>query len=129
MGMECTVAHHTTMKKHLLLFILFVTPVNTVIFATRGGCGTFLAVPLLLGVHMISFCFGSFFAENHLYLVAALGALVAASLISVIVALIAVALRKTGHLTSRRSLTILFVVTALVYMSLGLLNYPQGPCL
>ena len=117
------------MKKHVLLFILFVTPLNAIIFATRGGCGTFVAAPLLLGWHMMSFCLGGSYADNHLYLVAALASFTTACFVAAILGLIAVVLRKKGRLASPRSLTIVFVAVAVVYIGLGLLNYPQGPCL
>lgn len=117
------------MKKHILFFVLLVTPVNAVIFETRTGCGTFLAVPLLLGMQMISSCCGERFANNHLYVVAATGSFVGACLVAALLAVGAAVLRKKGRLTSARSLVVLFVVVGILYIALSFLNYPQGPCL
>jgi hypothetical protein len=117
------------MKNHLLLFILLVTPVNTVLLVTRGGCGTFVAAPLLLGWHITSSILGKSFADRHTFLVAASGAFVTACFVAAIVGVIATILRKKGRLASARSLAILFVLAGVVYIGLGLLNYPQWPCL
>jgi len=116
------------MKKNILLTMVIITLVNTVIFTTRGGCGMFLALPLLAGWSIVAVCFGHFFADNHVHLVTTVGAFVSACFLAVALAVIAAVGRKAGRFASRRSLTTLFIVGGLVYIALGLLNYPEGPC-
>jgi len=108
--------------------MVIVTLVNAVLFTTRGGCGMFLALPLLAGWSIVAVFFGHFFADNHAHIVTVLGAFVSACFLAAALAVIAAAGRKAGRFASRRSLTALFIVGGLVYIALGLLNYPEGPC-
>jgi hypothetical protein len=117
------------MKKYLIIFVLMVTPINAVIFTRRTGCGTFMAVPLLVGLQIVSSCCGERFADNHPYITAAAGSFVGACFVAALLTVIAAVLRKRGWLTSPFGLAVLFVVVAILYVALGFLNYPQGPCL
>jgi hypothetical protein len=76
--MGYTIAGERAMKKHALLLVLFITPINAVIFSSKGGCGIFLALPLIAGWHLINMCCGPSFADNHSNIVAATGAVVGA---------------------------------------------------
>lgn len=116
------------MKKHVLLLILFVTPVNAVMLASKGGCGTFLALQLMFGWDIVRICAGHLFADNHFHVVAATGSLLGVCVLAMFLAIIAAVARKKGSLISPRRLAYLFILGGILYIGLSLLPYPEGPC-
>ena len=107
---------------------MFVTLANTVIFSLIGGCGFFYTVPMVVGWHIIRMCCGSFFADNHAHIVATVSAFLSACFLAGFLAAIAAAARKKGRLASQAGLASLFIIGGLLYIGLGLLRYPEGPC-
>jgi len=116
------------MKTQLLLVVVCVTLVNTVVFSVVSGCGVFQGIPLALGWHVVSMCRGSFFADNHAHIVAAVGALLSACFLAGLLALVAIIARNRGLLASQSSVSRMIVIGAVVYLVLGLLPFPVGPC-
>jgi hypothetical protein len=121
-------AFEGSMTKHLILLIVVVTSVNAVIFSSKGGCGSFLAVPLMFGWDIVKVCAGHLFADNHFYIVAATGSFLGACVLAILLAIIGAVARKKGRLVSPRTLAYLFIFGGLIYIGLSLLPYPQGPC-
>jgi hypothetical protein len=116
------------MKTHLLLVIVCVTLMNSLLFSVMSGCGIFQAVPLAFAWHAVSMCRNTFFADNHARVVAAVGALFSACFLAGLLTLVALIARRRGLLVSHTSLTKMFAIGAIIYLLLGLVTVPVGPC-
>jgi len=116
------------MTKQLVLLVICVTLINTVVFSVVSGCGIFQSIPLILGWHIVDKFRGSFFADNHAHVVAAVGALISACFLAGLMTLLAVAARRMGLLVSQSSVARVLAIGAVIYLILGLLPFPIGPC-
>lgn len=115
------------MKTHLLLVVVCVTILNTAVFSVVGGCGIFRAIPLALGWYVVNAIRGSFFADNHVRVVVVVSALLSACLLAGLLALTALIAKKKGKV-SQPDLIKISALAVLVYVGLGLLPTPMGPC-
>jgi hypothetical protein len=116
------------MKAQLVSFILCVTLTNTAIFSLKSGCGTFLAIPLTLGWYAVDSVLGSLFADRHPHVVAAVAAFLSACFLAAFLILVAWLGKKRGLLSSKSSVQKLFIIGATIFVALGLLPIPIGPC-
>lgn len=116
------------MKTQLLLIIACVTLVNSIVFSAMPGCGAFRTLPLALGWHLVSACRGHLFADNHASIVAAVGALLSACFIGGLLLVLALTLWKSVLTSASYKITMYLAVGAAIYVALGLLPFPTGPC-
>jgi len=115
-------------KIQFLLLVVSVALVNTIVFSAVPGCGTFRAVPLAIGWHLVDSVRGGLFADRHTHLVAAVSALLSACFLAVLMSILGLIARKMGWLASPQGLSKLLAGAAFIYVILGLLPIPVGPC-
>jgi hypothetical protein len=118
-----------TVGLQLLLFVFFATVVNGVTFSMETGCGSsFHSVPLLLGWYAIRLLFGPNFADRHPLVVAGVGGGLSACGLVFCLMLIAWMRRNQGWLESKSKLWVILVTGEVIFLALGLLPFPAGPC-
>jgi hypothetical protein len=115
-------------KIHFLVLVVSVALANTIVFSVVPGCGTFRALPLAFGWRLVDLVHGGFFADRHTHLVAAVSALLSACFLALLMSILALIVRKMGWLASPQGLNKLLAGAAFIYVILGLLPIPVGPC-
>jgi hypothetical protein len=86
-------------------------------------------VPQLIAWDLVRVSTSAFFADNHAHLVAAIGALSSACFLAGLLALGALVARKRGLLISQGSLAKMFAIATFIYLLVGVLLIPIGPCI
>lgn len=115
-------------KIQFSLLVVSVAVTNTIVFSAVPGCGTFRALPLALGWHLVDLLRGGFFADRHVHLVAAVSAVLSACVLAALMSILVLIANRMGWLAQPQGLSKLLVGGAVIYVILGLLPIPVGPC-
>jgi hypothetical protein len=114
--------------RQLLVVIIAVTIANAFVMTSKTGCGVLL-IPGLFGWQVVTVAKGSFFADNNAAIVMGVGALISGCFLALVLGLAALIAKRRGLLTSKAALTKMFVIATLVYLLIGILWVPFGPCI